>query len=323
MAAASVGQVHSATLSPELIPPELNHPKDVPYEVAVKIQYPGVAQSISSDLSNLSLLLKASRILPKGLYLDKMIENARTELAWECDYVRELENIQRFHTLLPPSPNNPFMLPIPIPQTSGDKVLTMSRLGGVPATRITDLTQQEKDHIGEEILRLSLREIAQFRFMQTDPNWSNFLWNRETGKIELLDFGACRAYPEEFVQTYVALLRAARRRDKAACEKLSIQLGYLTGLESSQMTNAHVQSMLILAEPFIGGAEEDERYDFGSQTITERVKSLIPLMVRERLTPPPEETYSLHRKLSGAFLLCARLGSKVRCARVFEQEMEM
>ena len=57
--------------------------------VAVKIQYPGIADSIDSDLNNLSLLLTASRLLPKGLYLDKTIEVARMELGWECDYIRE------------------------------------------------------------------------------------------------------------------------------------------------------------------------------------------------------------------------------------------
>jgi aarF domain-containing kinase len=49
------------------------------------------------------------------------------------------------------------------------------------------------------------------------------------------------------------------------------------------------------------------------------VRALIPLMIRERLAPPPEETYSLHRKLSGAFLLCARLGSRVPCKQLFAE----
>ena len=62
-------------------------------------------------------------------------------------------------------------------------------------------------------------------------------------------------------------------------------------------------------------------YDFRDQTITDRVRALIPVMIRERLAPPPEETYSLHRKLSGAFLLCARLGSRVPCKELFRNTL--
>jgi aarF domain-containing kinase len=85
------------------------------------------------------------------------------------------------------------------------------------------------------------------------------------------------------------------------------------------MLDAHIMSILTLAEPFRDSSPEV--YDFKEQTITERVKSLIPVMVQERLAPPPEETYSLHRKLSGAFLLCARLGSRVRCRDMFQHAM--
>lgn len=160
-------------------------------------------------------------------------------------------------------------------------------------------------------------EIAKFRCMQTDPNFSNFLWDRESRKIQLLDFGAWREYPGEFVETYLALLRAGRRKDAQKCRELSIQLGYLTGMESKTMTDAHIESIFILAEPFRVGGAAPGRYDFTTQTVTERVKSLIPVMVRERLAPPPQETYSLHRKLSGVFLLCARLRSRVDCETIF------
>ena len=85
------------------------------------------------------------------------------------------------------------------------------------------------------------------------------------------------------------------------------------------MVNAHVNSVLTLAEPFMDTTPEI--YDFRDQTITDRVRGFIPVMVRERLAPPPEETYSLHRKLSGAFLLCARLGSRVRCREMFQKAM--
>jgi aarF domain-containing kinase len=82
------------------------------------------------------------------------------------------------------------------------------------------------------------------------------------------------------------------------------------------MLNAHIDSILTLAEPFCINAPEE--YDFSRQDVTARVKALIPTMLKHRLTPPPKETYSLHRKLSGAFLLCARVGAKVRCRELFE-----
>ncbi|KAL8739336.1 MAG: hypothetical protein Q9181_000067 [Wetmoreana brouardii] len=306
IAAASIGQVHSATV------------KSSGTRVAVKIQYPGVANSIDSDLNNLAVLLTASRLLPKGLYLDKTIANARTELAWECDYVREAECGRRFHKLLEDEQET-FVVPSIIDEASGPQVLTAELMEGIGVTKAKHFTQEQKDWIGTQILRLCLREITEFKFMQTDPNWTNFLFNAQTSKLELLDFGASREYPDKFIIPYIQILQAASRNDREAIRDRSIDLGYLTGHESQAMLNAHVSSVLTLAEPF--NDSSPAVYDFRDQTITDRVRGLIPLMVRERLAPPPEETYSLHRKLSGAFLLCARLGSRVRCKELFANAM--
>jgi aarF domain-containing kinase len=306
LAAASIGQVHRATL------------KSTGDQVAVKVQYPGVSDSIDSDLNNLAILLTASRLLPKGLFLDKTIANARTELAWECDYIREAECGRRFRELLADE-TDVFVVPRVYPEASGKQVLTMEYMDGVGVTRIQNFSQEQRDWIGTQILRLCLREITEFKYMQTDPNWTNFLYNDKSNKLELLDFGASREYPDEFILTYSRLLAAASRSDKESVKDLSVQLGYLTGLESKAMLNAHIASVLTLAEPFLDSSPEV--YDFRDQTITDRVKSLIPVMIKERLAPPPEETYSLHRKLSGAFLLCARLGSRVRCRELFKDSM--
>ncbi|GAB1314904.1 hypothetical protein MFIFM68171_05114 [Madurella fahalii] len=311
IAAASIGQVHRATL------------KSNGARVAVKIQFPGVADSINSDLDNLAILLAATKLLPKGLYLNKTIDNARTELAWECDYAREAECAERYRQLLT-SPDGKeddvFSVPRIYREASGKHVLTMEFMDGVGVTRIKSFSQEQRDWIGTQILRLCLREITEFRFMQTDPNWTNFLYNASRDRLELLDFGASREYPDEFVTLYVRLLEAASRSDRAQVKALSEELGYLTGHESKAMLDAHITSVLTLAEPFLQSAPEV--YDFRDQTITERVKAQIPVMIHERLAPPPEETYSLHRKLSGAFLLCARLGSQVRCRELFEDALE-
>lgn len=308
VAAASIGQVHKATMA------------STGATVAVKIQYPGVRDSIDSDLNNLSLLLTASRLLPKGLYLDKTIANARTELAWECDYIREADCAKRFSTLLQDE-TEIYTVPKVITEASGAQVLTAEFMPGTAVTKIKDLTQDERDWIGTHILRLCLRELMEWRFMQTDPNWTNFLYDRSDRKLRLLDFGASREYPAAFVEPYVELLIAASEGASARCRDLSIQLGYLTGSESKAMLDAHIASITALAEPFSKTAQLDDqgRYDFQEQTITDRVRANIGVMVRERLAPPPEETYSLHRKLSGAFLLAARLGSRIRTKDMFER----
>lgn len=304
IAAASIGQVHKAVL------------KSNGQAVAVKIQYPGVANSIDSDLNNLSVLLTASRLLPRGLFLDKTIANARTELGWECNYTREAECQMRFREFLADD-TDVFTIPKVFPEASGPTVLTAELMHGVGVTKLKSLTQEQRDWIGTQILRLCLREIVEFKFMQTDPNWTNFLYNAKAQKIELLDFGASRDYPDEFVGPYINILIGASQGDRKAIRDGSIELGYLTGDESPTMLDAHIQSVLTLSEPF--KADGPEIYDFRDQTITDRVRSLIPVMVKERLAPPPEETYSLHRKLSGAFLLCARLGSRVPCRELFRK----
>lgn len=80
------------------------------------------------------------------------------------------------------------------------------------------------------------------------------------------------------------------------------------------MINAHVDAVMILGEAF---AFKDG-FEFGSQSTTERIHNLIPVMLKHRLTPPPEETYSLHRKMAGSFLICARLNAQLQCKDMFQ-----
>ncbi|KAL3230084.1 hypothetical protein RNJ44_01447 [Nakaseomyces bracarensis] len=302
IAAASIGQVHNAEL--------LDGTK-----IVVKVQYPGVKESIDSDLNNLLLLLTASSLLPKGLFLDKTVANARTELKWECDYLREAKALQKFEALLKDDPV--FVVPHVFDELTTSNVLTMSRMEGTEIMHLKEEqnTQEIKNFISENIMRLCLEEIAVFEYMQTDPNWANFLYNGKTGKIELLDFGASRPFPSEFIDKYRKLLTYATRDDREGAYQMSKELGYLTGLESQAMKDAHVDSVMTLGEPFRGSI--DQAFDFSNQTVSDRIRGNIGLMVNERLCPPPEETYSLHRKFSGIFLLCARMGASVHCAELF------
>lgn len=82
------------------------------------------------------------------------------------------------------------------------------------------------------------------------------------------------------------------------------------------MVDAHVQSIVLLATPFRKSTPQP--YNFEDQSVSNEIRALIPFMLRNRLTPPPRETYSLNRKLSGAFLLGARLKARVDCAEIWE-----
>lgn len=297
IAAASIGQVHGAVTKDGM-------------QVAMKIQYPGVANSIDSDIENVRLLLDYTNLIPKGLYLDRAMKVAKEELSRECDYELEAANQKRFRNLL--SGTEGFYVPLVVDNLSRKKVLTTELVSGIPIDKVALLDQKTRNYIGEKLLELTLIELFVFRFMQTDPNWSNFLYDEATKLINLIDFGAARDYPKSFVDDYLGMVIACANSDADAVIEMSKRLGFLTGMESDIMLDAHVQAGFIVGLPFAkpGG------YDFRSTNITQGVSNLGATMLKHRLTPPPDEVYSLHRKLSGAFLACVKLGAVVPCREV-------
>ncbi|OJT06028.1 Protein ABC1 -like protein, mitochondrial [Trametes pubescens] len=313
-AAASIGQVHSAVLKASA------SPTGAPARVAVKVQFPNIVNSIASDLGYVKMLLTAGKLLPRGLFLDRTIQVMKEELADECDYAREAGFVRRFGQADHLGADPRFTVPW-VWEGSTERVLVMEHVDGVSVggAVIDRLSQRDRNDIAARIIELCLRELFVFRVMQTDPNWTNFLWNPHTRKVELVDFGATREYSKEFIDNWLHLLSAAVAEDRDACVEWSLKLGYLTGQENEIMLDAHVKSMVLLGTPFKATTPQPFTFGPGSAwaDITAEIRAQIPVMLQHRLTPPPRETYSLNRKLSGAFLLASRLGAEVDCRKLW------
>jgi len=137
----------------------------------------------------------------------------------------------------------------------------------------------------------------------------------------LVDFGATRVYSKDFINNWFQLLQAAVSNDRDACVAWSLKLGYLTGEENEVMLNAHVNSLTLLTTPFKRDSPRPFSFGKGSKWtgIAAEIRAQIPVMLQHRLTPPPKETYSLNRKLSGAFLLASRLGATIDTPGIWDQ----
>jgi predicted unusual protein kinase regulating ubiquinone biosynthesis (AarF/ABC1/UbiB family) len=294
IAAASIGQVHRATTSDGR-------------ELALKIQYPGVARSIASDVDNVAALLRLFNVLPADLDVGGMASEAKRQLAQEADYLSEARFLERYARLVA---DEPALL---VPRVHWDlttpRVMAMDFVEGEPLDALADAPQGRRNAVGRLLERLLFRELFEFRVMQTDPNFANYLYQPGSGRVALLDFGSTQRFGAAFAANYARITRSVIDGDRAAVARAAIRIGYLRANDSIERRQAVVDVIFLVCEPL----RRPGRYDFPTSDLPSRVRALgFDLTFRRGLLrPPPPATMFLHRKLVGSYLLLARIGACV------------
>jgi predicted unusual protein kinase regulating ubiquinone biosynthesis (AarF/ABC1/UbiB family) len=296
LAAASIGQVHAATA-------------DDGRQLALKIQYPGIAKSIDSDVDNVATLLRLGRFLPGEIDLRDILAEAKRQLRQEADYLVEADHLRRYAALLADEPR--LLVPRVHDDLSTLRVLAMDRVYGEPIESLAGagVAQERRDAVGHALERLVFRELFEFHFMQTDPNFANYLLSPDTDRVALLDLGSARAFDPAFCERYARIVRGAMASDRREIRAAAIAIGYLPEREREDRARGVEDLILLICEPL----RHEGVYDFGRSQVPSRTRDLgFDLAFRKGfLRPPPPETVFLHRKLVGSFLLCARIRARV------------
>jgi aarF domain-containing kinase len=292
LAAASIGQVHTARLAGK--------------EVVVKIQYPGVAESIPSDLKLLQLMLKnLTMIQGKEVDLTSFFQEIEEVLKKETDYLLEAKMLKRYRDVFM---NSDYLVPEVFPEHSTRHVLTMERIYGKSFNDWLNTSfLGDRQKMAQQLMNLYLDEFFKYGLVQTDPNPGNFLIT-EKNKIGLLDFGAVKEYDESFKQGYRRILMASLAMDAEKILAESIALGFIDPRESDETKALYVRLMDLLADPF----RRDEPFNFADKNYYATSRDMSWELTRMcKYSPPPKDLLFLHRKLAGVFVLIRKLDVKI------------
>jgi predicted unusual protein kinase regulating ubiquinone biosynthesis (AarF/ABC1/UbiB family) len=204
LAAASIGQVHTARLRDGR-------------EVAVKLQYPGVADAIDADLKNvellgtfLSLVVAFMSLRRAGFNVDSAARELSLRIGEELDYRREAANQAEFADLYR---GHPYIhVPNVIVELCTERMLTQELVHGWRWSEALGARQELRDLWAETIYRFIFGSFYRFDLFNADPHPGNFLFH-EDGSVSFLDFGCVKRYDRELVDTMIAIFRACLQGD--------------------------------------------------------------------------------------------------------------
>ena len=293
-AAASIGQVHRAqTLDGQ--------------DLAIKVQYPGVRDSIDSDVDNIATLMRLPGLVPSGMDLQPLLAEAKRQLHAEANYQAEANHLAQFGSLLAGS--DMFLVPDLHPALCTSQVLAMRYVDSAPLDSLTHAPQALRDKVAAALIDLVLREIFVFGAMQTDPNWANYRYCPPSGRIVLLDFGAVQTIAPSLAADFRALAQVALDGEPKATRDAMLRIGYF-GPTTAPHHQTLIQSMFDLA---MGPLRQATPFDFGQSDLLEHLRDMGLAIGSDRdlAHVPPAATLFLHRKIGGMYLMATKLRARV------------
>ena len=305
-AAASIGQVHKATLKSGEV-------------VAIKVQFPGVKQSIDSDLATLKFIMKTSGMLPENFPLEHYLSQCGDLLKRETNYELEAENINLFSGFL----NGSKVIHVPkvYNKLSTEQTLTMSFLEGRELSNIMEFDQSARDEISLNLIELLFNEIFNFKMVQTDPNLANFLLTRGGKSICILDFGACCRVSEDTHRLYKELLSVALSLD-LNCIKSFLQEKNFIPQETSMAGTKFLENIISVT---INELSKDETFDFQKSKVFQLIVQenlnlyfdLIPSSVLG------SDFIFVQRKIFGLILFFRSIGTKLPLLKILKHQANL
>lgn len=303
-------------------------------ELVLKIQYPGVAQAIDSDLNLVTQMLRLTKAVPQTREFDEWLDEVRMMMHREVNYPQEAETTRVFHSYL--RNDDRFIVPRIYPEYCTDTLLCMSFERGVPINSpvVLGLAQERRNRIAEASLEICCREVFEWGEIQTDPNFGNYLVRLaekagEPDRIVLLDFGAVRDFPEDLLALARKLTRAAFHRDREAMRQAMQGFSFFDNMPDS--VKASLTELFFLAiEPFSDlkdappeAVTADGRYDWARSRLHVRVAGFAARSAATRhFTIPPKEVMFISRKFMGAYTFMTVIGAQIHARTLLEPYLQ-
>jgi predicted unusual protein kinase regulating ubiquinone biosynthesis (AarF/ABC1/UbiB family) len=192
---------------------------------------------------------------------------------------------------------------------STKRILAMSHVQADPIESVINFPQEIRNQVATSLITLLLKEVFEFGLVQTDPNFANYMYQPESNKIVLLDFGATRHFPSSIAEQYLQLIKGCLASDNNQIISSAEHIG-LIGEDVPQSHKMLIAKVCMEAsEPL----QRDQEFDFASSDLVLRMHNagMELSSAREFWRAPPADVIFVHRKVGGLYLLASKLKAKV------------